>query len=67
MSVAKVIEICSSSEKSFEDAIRSGIERASKAVEDIEGAWIKEQKVVVEGGQIQEFHVTTKITFILHE
>jgi flavin-binding protein dodecin len=44
VSVAKVVEITATSPKSFEDAIQSGIARASKTLEGIQGAWIKEQK-----------------------
>jgi flavin-binding protein dodecin len=67
MSVAKVIEISSSSTKSFEDAIASGIARASKTIKDIRSAWIKEQSVVVEGNHIKEYRVDMKVTFVLHE
>lgn len=67
MSIAKVIEITASSEKSFEDAVRSGIERASRTVKGIQGAWVSEQKVVVEGGKIREFRVTMRLTFLLEE
>jgi len=67
MSVAKVIEISSSSEKGFEDAIRQGIERAAETVEDIRGAWIKEQQVRVENGRIVEYRVDMKVTFVVHE
>lgn len=66
MSVAKVIEISSSSQQSFEDAIRQGIKRASQTVDDIQGAWVKEQKVVVEKGEIKEFRVDMKVTFLIH-
>lgn len=44
MGIAKVIEITSESPKSFEDAIRQGIENASKTVRHINGAWVKEQR-----------------------
>ena len=47
MSVAKVIEIISSSKKSFEDAVNNGIERATDSVSDVTGAWIKDQRVIV--------------------
>jgi len=67
MSVAKVIEITANSPESFEDAIKRGIERAQKTIDDVKGAWIKEQKVVVENGKIIEFRVDMKVTFILHE
>lgn len=66
MSVAKVIEICSGSPKSFDDAISQGIARASQTVKDIRGAWVKEQSVVVENGQITEYRVDMKVTFVLH-
>ncbi len=65
MSVAKVIEITSSSAKSFEDAIRVGVERAHKTVDNVSGAWISEQKVVVTKGKITEFRVTMRVTFLL--
>jgi flavin-binding protein dodecin len=65
MSVAKVIEISSESKESFEDAIRQGIARASETVENIRGAWIKEQQVKVENGKITEYRVDMKVTFVL--
>jgi hypothetical protein len=65
MSVAKVTEITSSSTTSFEDAISDGIKRASKTLDRIQGAWIKEQKVVCDGEKITEFRVTMKVTFVL--
>jgi flavin-binding protein dodecin len=65
MSVAKNIEISSSSAESFDDAIKKGIDRAAKTIEQIRGAWIKEQKVKVENGKISEYHVTMIVTFVL--
>ncbi|MBN1360455.1 MAG: dodecin domain-containing protein [Sedimentisphaerales bacterium] len=65
MSVAKVIEISAASSEGFEDAVRQGIARASETVNDIRGAWIKEQQVRVENGKIVEFRVDMKVTFVL--
>ncbi len=65
MSVARVTEITSSSEKSFQDAIEKGIERASKTLKNVEGAWVQEQKVLVENGRITAYRVNMKVTFIL--
>jgi len=65
MSVAKVVELTASSPKSFEDAVRMGIERAEKRLDRVSGAWISEQKVVVEKGKITEFRVTMRVTFVL--
>ncbi len=65
MSVAKTSEITSSSSKSFEDAIEKGIRKMSDTVDNIEGAWIKEQKVVVDDGAVSSYRVTMKVTFIV--
>jgi len=65
MSVAKVVEITAASPKSFEDAIQAGITRASKTLDDIQGAWVKEQKVVVKANKIVEYRVDMKVTFVL--
>ncbi len=65
MSVAKVLEIKSSSKKSFDDAMASGIKRASKTVQNIKGAWISEQEVSIENGKITEYRVLMKLTFVL--
>lgn len=67
MSLAKIIEVSSTSPDSFEDAIKSGIARASKTVENIQGVWIKEQKVEVDNNTITAYRVDMKVTFILHE
>ena len=67
MSVAKVTEIISSSPKSFDDAVESGIKRASETLKGITGAWVSEQKVTVEDGKISEYRVALKVTFILKD
>ena len=65
MSVAKVLEITSSSKKGFDDAVAQGIARASETIADIQGAWVQDQKVVVNKGKITEYRVSMKITFVL--
>ena len=65
MSVAKIIEINAESPDSFEDAIHQGIQRASETIENIKGAWVKEQQVVVESGKITAYRVDLKVTFVL--
>lgn len=65
MAVAKVIELTASSPTSFEDAVKDGISRANSTVEEVQGAWIQEQKVVVKGGKIVEYRVNMKVTFVL--
>ena len=65
MSVAKTSEITASSSKSFEEAVRKGIRKMGETVDNIEGAWVKEQKVVVKDGAVDEYRVTMKVTFIV--
>ena len=67
MSIAKTSEIMASSDKSFEDAVRNGIKRFSKTVDRVEGAWVKEQKVVVKDGEVDEYRVALKVTFVLKD
>jgi flavin-binding protein dodecin len=63
--VGKVVEISAASTKSFEDAIALGVARASKTLKNDQGAWVKEQKVIVKDGKIAEYRVDLKVTFIL--
>ena len=65
MAVAKVIEITSSSSESFEDAVRAGLAKAGETVRDIKGAWVSQQTVKVEDGEIVEFRTDLKVTFVL--
>ena len=67
MSVAKVTEIIASSNKSFDDAIENGIERASKTLKNISSAWVKDQNVLVNGGKVTEYRVVLKVTFVLND
>ena len=65
MSVARVTEITAESNKGNDDANRLGIARANKTQENVRGAWIKSQKVVVSKGKVTEYRVTMKVTFVL--
>lgn len=68
MSVAKVIEITSTSPGSFEDAIRKGLAKAQKTVDNVRGAWISEHKVeLADDGTIKHFRVDMKLTFVLED
>ncbi len=67
MSIARVTEVISSSTKSFDDAIRAGIDRACKTLENVKSAWVQDQSVFVEDGKITEFRVNLKVTFILRD
>lgn len=67
MSVARVTEIIASSKKSFEKAVENGIERATKTLKNVSGAWVESQKVIIEDGQITEYRVALKVTFVLED
>ena len=67
MSVARVTEITASSDKSFDDAVRIGIERANQTLHNVKGAWIQDQTLVVDDGKITEYRVNMKISFVLKE
>ena len=67
MSIAKVSEISSTSNESFEDAIRKGLERANRTLRNVKSAWIKEQHVRLEKGRITEFQVNMAVTFVLED
>ncbi|MEM8982721.1 MAG: dodecin family protein [Pseudomonadota bacterium] len=67
MSVARVTEIIASSTKSFEDAVRVGVKRASETLDNVQGAWVQDQKVVCEDGKVTEYRVNLKVTFVLNK
>lgn len=68
MSVARVSEIKASSTKSFDDAIREGVARAVKTLRNVKSAWVQNQDVLVdEEGNITEYRVQLKVTFILED
>ena len=66
MSVAKVIEITSSSKTRVEDAVKSGVKKTSGTVKGIQGAWVNEVKAVTDGdGNVTEWRVNMRITFVV--
>ncbi len=67
MSVASVIETSATSDTSFEDAIQQGIARATKTLRHVEGAWVKDQQVKIQDGQIVGYQVNLKITFVMED
>jgi flavin-binding protein dodecin len=67
MSVARTTEISASSKKSFEDAIHKGIKRCAQTIDNVEGAWVKEQKVVIKDGEVSAYRVTMKVSFVLKD
>jgi len=66
-SVARVTEISAISPVGFEDAIKVGIERASRTLRQITSAWVKEQTVEVRDGAITGYRVNLLVTFVLED
>jgi len=67
MATARVTEIIAASSKSFEDAVKAGIKRANKTLDNITGAYIENMKVVVDDGQVAEYRVNMLVSFILKD
>lgn len=67
MSVARVTEIIAGSKKGFDDAITTGIKRATKTLKQVQGAWVASQEVVMRDDRIEEYRVRLKVTFILEK
>jgi dodecin len=67
MTVARVTEISATSPRSFEDAVTQGIARATKTLRSVTSAWVKEQRVDIENGQITEYQVNLLVTFVLDD
>jgi flavin-binding protein dodecin len=67
MSIARITEISSTSTKSFEDAIQSGVTRATQTLRNVRSAWVKEQQIRIDNGSIVEYQVNLMITFVLED
>jgi flavin-binding protein dodecin len=65
MAVARVTEISATSPSSFEDAIRQGLERATRTLRGVTSAWIKDQRVKLADGRVTEYQVNMEVTFVL--
>jgi flavin-binding protein dodecin len=67
MTVARVIELSATSDKSFEDAINMAVTRATSTLRNVESAWVKDQNVMIENGNITGYKANLAITFVLEE
>jgi dodecin len=67
MTVARVTELSAISEQSFEDAVNMAVERATSTLRNVESAWVKDQNVIIENGNIAGYKVNLAITFVLEE
>jgi flavin-binding protein dodecin len=67
MSVARVTELSATSDTSFEDAVQQAVTRATSTLRGVEGAWIKDQNILIEDGNITGYRVNVEVTFVLEE
>jgi flavin-binding protein dodecin len=67
MTVARVTELSATSEQSFEDAVNMAVKRATQTLRNVESAWVKDQNVLIENGNIMGYKVNVAITFVLEE
>ena len=67
MAVARVTENIASSKKGFDDAIQTGVKRATKTLKNVKGAWVQDQKIIIDNGKIVEYRVIMKVTFVLEK
>lgn len=65
--VARVTEITARSQESFEDAVKTGLARADATLRNVEGAWIKDQKIAMHDGEIESYQVDMLVTFVLDD
>jgi flavin-binding protein dodecin len=65
MTVASVTEINAVSDQTFEEAIRTGINRATKTLRGVEGCWVKDTNVLIENGNTTGYKVNMEVTFVL--
>ena len=67
MTVARITEITSTSSTSFDDAVQTGIKRATKTLKNVTSAWVQDQEVTVKNNKISEYRVRLKVTFVLKD
>ena len=65
MTVARVTEIIAGSPNSFDDALKVGVTRAAKTLKNVKGAWVQDQELILDDGNIKEYRVHLKVTFVL--
>lgn len=63
MGLLKVIEILSSSSKSWEDATQNAVTEASKTIKNIKSANVQNMSTEVKDGKITSYRVNVKISF----
>ncbi|MCO5278031.1 MAG: dodecin family protein [Saprospiraceae bacterium] len=63
MSIVKVIEVISSSEISFDDAVQKAVAEVSKTIKNIDSVYVKDFKCHVADSKITSYGVICKVSF----
>jgi flavin-binding protein dodecin len=63
MTVYKVIQLIGTSEKSWEDAARVAIERASETLRELRVAEVVEQDMVITNGKVEAYRTKVRLSF----
>lgn len=63
----KKVEIVGTAETSIDDAIKNGIERASKTLKHVDWFEVSEIRGNVRGGAVAQFQVVMKVGFRLED
>ncbi len=63
MSVVKVIEVISTSEKSIDDAVHNAVSEVSKSIRNIDSVYVKDIKAHVKNGKITTWGVICNLSF----
>lgn len=68
MSILKVIELMTDSDKGWEDAAQKAVAKASQSVNNIKSVWVKDFAATVgPDGRISSYRVTCKVTFEVND
>jgi flavin-binding protein dodecin len=62
-SVYKVLELVGTSTKSWEDAAKAVVDRASKSLRDLRIAEVVEQDLQLNDGKVEAYRVKVKLSF----
>ena len=63
MAILKVLELMSSSTKSWEDAAQQAVNEASQTLKNIRSLYIQDHSAVVNNNKIVEYRITAKLSF----
>lgn len=64
MSVNKVIEVMSESDRSWEDAAQKAVDKVSKTVKGIKSIWIQDFAAKIDDkGKLKTYRITGKVAF----